>query len=49
MPDLEDELGCTCDKNTWDKGVPLDVVDGGGVGRVGPEVLGGVLGGRKVD
>ena len=49
MPDLEDKLSCTGDKDVWDKGVPLDVVDWGGVGKVGPEVLGGILGRSQVN
>ena len=49
MPDLEDKLSCACDKDVWNERVPLDVVDRGGVGQVGPEVLGGVLGRRQVN
>ena len=49
MPDLQDKLSCTGDKDVWDEGVPLDVVDRGGVGQVGSEVLGRVLGRRQVN
>ena len=43
MPDLDDELEGAGDEEVRAEGVPLDAVDGRGVGGVGHEVLGAVL------
>ena len=49
MPHFQDKLCRAGDKDCWDEGVPLDGVDWRGVGGVGHEILGGVLGGRQVN
>ena len=49
MPYLEDELKGAGDEDISHEGVPLDVVDGGGVGGEGGQVLRGVEGGRQDD
>ena len=48
IPDLDDPLRGAGDEDVGDEGVPLDVVHGGVVRRVGVEVAGAVLGRAQV-
>ena len=39
VPDLDNPLRCAGEEDVWEEGIPLDVVDGGVVGREGVNVL----------
>ena len=49
VPDFDGPLGGAGEEHRGDEVVPLDVVDGRGVGAVAGQVGGGVLGGHQVD
>ena len=49
VPDLDHPLCGTGEEDGGDVGVPRDVVDGGVVGGVGCEILGGIFRGALVD
>ena len=48
IPNFDDPLRSTCNKDVWNECVPLYVVDRGVVGLVGVEISGAVLSGAQI-